>query len=38
VFDGISYNYLKGDTVLIPAAITQYQLHGNATVLEIFIK
>lgn len=38
VLDSISYNYHKGDTVLIPAAITQYELHGNATVLEIFIK
>jgi mannose-6-phosphate isomerase len=38
VFDGVSYNYHKGDTVLIPAAITQYQLTGSAAVLEIYIK
>lgn len=38
VFEGESYQYHKGDTVLIPAAITQYQLRGSATILEIFIK
>lgn len=38
VFEGVSYNYHKGDTVLIPAAITPYQLTGSAAVLEIYIK
>jgi mannose-6-phosphate isomerase len=38
VFDGETYSYHKGDTVLIPAAITQYQLTGSAAVLEIYIK
>ena len=38
VFDGETYSYHKGDTVLIPAAITQYLLSGSAAVLEIYIK
>jgi mannose-6-phosphate isomerase len=38
LFDGETYSYHKGDTVLIPAAITQYQLTGSASVLEIYIK
>ena len=31
------YNYKKGDTVLIPASLTDFQLDGNASVLEIYI-
>lgn len=31
------YNYRKGDTVLIPAFLTDFQLNGNASVLEIYI-
>jgi mannose-6-phosphate isomerase len=31
------YNYKKGDTVLIPAFLTDFQLNGNASVLEIYI-
>lgn len=33
----ISYHYKKGDTVLIPAAVTQYKLVGKGSVLEIYI-
>jgi mannose-6-phosphate isomerase len=36
-FDNESYSYKKGDTVLIPAAITDFQLSGKATILEIYI-
>jgi mannose-6-phosphate isomerase len=36
-FDNESYNYVKGDTVLIPAAITDFQLSGKASILEIYI-
>ena len=36
-FDNESYNYEKGDTVLIPAAITYFQLSGKASILEIYI-
>lgn len=32
-----SYHYKKGDTVLIPAAVTQYELSGKGSVLEIYI-
>jgi mannose-6-phosphate isomerase len=31
------FNYKKGDTVLIPAFLTDFQLNGNASVLEIYI-
>jgi mannose-6-phosphate isomerase len=33
----ISYNYKKGDTVLIPAAMNSYTLVGKAVLLEIYI-
>jgi mannose-6-phosphate isomerase len=36
--DGKNYAYKKGDTVLIPAAITNFSLNGKASVLEIYIK
>lgn len=36
-FDNESYSYEKGDTVLIPAAITDFQLSGKASILEIYI-
>jgi mannose-6-phosphate isomerase len=36
-FDNESYSYKKGDTVLIPAAITDFQLSGKASILEIYI-
>jgi mannose-6-phosphate isomerase len=32
-----SYSYKKGDTLLIPAALTDFQLNGQATLLEIYI-
>lgn len=31
------YNYKKGDTVLIPASLTDFQLSGKASLLEIYI-
>lgn len=31
------YTYKKGDTVLIPAALTDFQLSGKASILEIYI-
>lgn len=36
-FETIKYGYRKGDTVLLPAAITSYFLEGNASLLEIYI-
>ena len=36
-FDNESYSYKKGDTVLIPAAISDFQLSGKASILEIYI-
>lgn len=35
--DGENYSYQKGDTVLIPAALTDFQLSGKASILEIYI-
>jgi mannose-6-phosphate isomerase len=32
-----SYHYKKGDTVLIPATLTQYKMMGKGSVLEIYI-
>jgi len=32
-----TYKYHKGDTILIPAALTDFQLNGQATLLEIYI-
>ncbi|NBL64871.1 mannose-6-phosphate isomerase [Flavobacterium sp. NST-5] len=32
-----TYSYKKGDTVLIPAALSQFKLSGKATLLEIYI-
>lgn len=31
------YNYKKGDTILIPAALKEYKLLGKGSVLEIYI-
>ena len=31
------YSYSKGDTVLLPASVTKYDLMGKASVLEIYI-
>lgn len=36
-FNQVHYLYSKGDTVLIPAAMTDFNLSGNATLLEIYI-
>ena len=36
--DEKKYTYQKGDTVLVPASIKEFQLSGNASVLEIYIK
>ncbi len=33
-----NYSYKQGDTVLIPARIRNYNLNGNASLLEIYIK
>ena len=35
--DSIAYQYQKGDTVLIPAALMEFRLIGKASVLEIYI-
>lgn len=34
---GESYQYSKGSTVLLPAVITDFQLKGEASILEIYI-
>ncbi|HJS00898.1 MAG TPA: type I phosphomannose isomerase catalytic subunit [Flavobacterium sp.] len=36
-YNGVKYEYKKGDTVLIPAAIKSFVLNGKASVLEIYI-
>ena len=36
--DNAEYTYRQGDTILIPASMTYYQLHGTASLLEIYIK
>nr|WP_294773652.1 type I phosphomannose isomerase catalytic subunit [uncultured Flavobacterium sp.] len=36
-FNGNSYSYEKGSTVLLPACITDFQLSGLASILEIYI-
>ena len=36
-FEQVHYQYSKGDTILIPATMTDYSLSGNASVLEIYI-
>ncbi len=35
--DGETYNFKKGDTVLVPAAVGAFNLAGAATLLEIYI-
>ena len=37
VYNEQSYSYQKGDTVLIPAEMNDYQIFGNASLLEIYI-
>lgn len=34
---GNTYNYKKGDTVLVPAAIKEFRLSGEGELLEVFI-
>lgn len=36
-YDGIKTKYTKGDTVLVPAALNTFTLHGIASILEIYI-
>ncbi|QLC67545.1 class I mannose-6-phosphate isomerase [Flavobacterium sp. LPB0248] len=36
-YDGFKYTYIKGDTVLVPAAINAFVLSGKASILEIYI-
>lgn len=37
LYEGVVYAYRKGDTVLIPAAMTLFSLNGTASILEIYI-
>jgi len=32
-----TFKYQKGDTILIPATLTDFQINGNASILEIYI-
>ena len=36
-YNQITYNYKKGDTLLIPATMTNYNMTGTAILLEIYI-
>jgi mannose-6-phosphate isomerase len=36
-FNQVQYHYSKGDTVLIPATMTDFNLSGKAALLEIYI-
>ena len=36
-YNSQKYDYKKGDTVLIPAAINVFKISGNASILEIYI-
>lgn len=36
-YEGSNYHYMKGDTVLIPAALKTFIISGKASVLEIYI-
>ncbi|PIF59387.1 type I phosphomannose isomerase catalytic subunit [Flavobacterium sp. 2] len=36
-YDNFKHTYIKGDTVLIPAAIRTFVLSGKASILEIYI-
>lgn len=36
-YNEVKYNYKKGDTVLIPAAMNEFVLSGKASILEIYI-
>jgi mannose-6-phosphate isomerase len=36
-YDGKTYNYKTGDTILIPAEMNDFEINGYASILEIFI-
>ena len=36
--ENVAYHYKKGDTILMPAAISIFEFTGNASLLEIYIK
>jgi mannose-6-phosphate isomerase len=36
-YEGTKFNYIKGDTVLIPADLKTFTINGKASVLEIYI-
>ncbi|MDD5151033.1 MAG: mannose-6-phosphate isomerase [Flavobacterium sp.] len=36
-YEGAKFEYIKGDTVLIPAALKSFILNGKASILEIYI-
>lgn len=36
-YENVTYQYKKGDTVLIPADIRSYVLEGSASILEVYI-
>ncbi|WP_396145703.1 type I phosphomannose isomerase catalytic subunit [Flavobacterium sp.] len=35
--DDVNYSYKTGDTVLIPAKMSEFEIHGKASMLEIYI-
>ncbi len=37
IYNKVTYRYSKGDTILIPAALKDFELSGNASLLEIYI-
>jgi mannose-6-phosphate isomerase len=37
IYEKEKYDYKTGDTILIPAEITEFEIKGNASVLEIYI-
>ena len=37
IYNAVAYDYKKGDTVLIPAAMNAFILNGKASILEIYI-
>ena len=37
IYKGETYQYKVGDTVLIPASLSEYEIAGTASLLEIYI-
>ena len=37
IYNAETYNYKTGDTILLPAEITDFEINGKASVLEIYI-